>query len=179
MDHDDSHALCLECGLCCNGVIFADGQLQDGDDAARLQARGLKLLPNRKAQTANRKFRQPCSAFDSCRCRIYADRPEYCRAFACRVLLNVKAGRLDVAAARRLILEARRLADEVRRQLRELGDTDEDVALSRRFRWMRKRLESGGADRRRAGVFGELTLAVHDLNRLLGEAFYPQPREGR
>jgi hypothetical protein len=29
--------LCLTCGLCCNGVIFANVGLRPGDDAARPQ----------------------------------------------------------------------------------------------------------------------------------------------
>jgi hypothetical protein len=59
--------------------------------------------------------------------------------------------------------------------LRELGDHDEDVALSLRFRRMRQRLETTIPDRKTSGVFGELTLAVHDLNLLLSDAFYPGP----
>jgi uncharacterized protein len=176
MDPDaTANALCLECGLCCNGVIFADVQLQAGDDPAQLQTLGLSLYPHRKSQIANRKFRQPCSAFDGCRCRIYVDRPEYCRKFECLVLKNMNAGRLTPAAARRLIRTARRRAKTVDRLLRELGDADESMPLSRRFQRMRRRLEAGVVEGRTADVFGRLTLAVHELNMLLGEAFYPRP----
>ena len=173
-----ANALCLECGLCCNGVIFADVQLQPGDDAARLQALGLNCQPNRKSKIPNQKFQQPCSALDGCRCRIYVDRPEYCRKFECLVLKNVKAGRLEPAAARRLIRTARRRAETVDQLLRELDDADEHSALSRRFQRMRRRLESVVADGGTADAFGRLTLAVHELNMLLGESFYPQPRGG-
>src|ERR1022692_2086903 len=81
MNSSDSNQLCLECGLCCNGVIFARGQLQPADDVARLQTLGLTLVANRKAETGKQKFTQPCTAFDGCRCKIYGDRPQYCRGF--------------------------------------------------------------------------------------------------
>ena len=35
--------LCPNCGLCCNGVLFADVELRVGDDAKRLQKLGLTL----------------------------------------------------------------------------------------------------------------------------------------
>ena len=57
--------------------------------------------------------------------------------------------------------------------LRELGDTDENIALNNRFRRVQRRLESGPLDNESATKFGDLTLAVHDLNVLLSESFYP------
>jgi uncharacterized protein len=178
MDHPDSNALCLECGLCCNGVIFADGQLQDGDKVRRLQTLGLELLPNRQSPIANRKFRQPCAVYDGCRCRIYVERPEYCRHFECLLLKRVKAGGVTSAEARSLIRAARRHAGTVGRLLHQLGDTEVNLALSRRFQRMRRRLESVEPNRQTAEIFGQLTLAVHRLNMLLGETFYPPPRGG-
>src|ERR1041385_5603363 len=92
MNPNDSNSLCLECGLCCNGVIFADVRLQPGDNAPRLQSLGLKFLPNRQSQIANRKFSQPCAAFAGCKCTIYSERPTYCRKFECLLLKSVKTG---------------------------------------------------------------------------------------
>src|SRR5438132_2396309 len=49
--------LCLECGLCCNGVIFADVRLQPGDDPKRLKALGLAVAnsdPLRRRDSAAR-----------------------------------------------------------------------------------------------------------------------------
>ena len=162
----DANSLCLECGLCCNGVIFADGQLQSRDDAARLRLLGLALLKNEK-------FRQPCAAFDGCRCRIYSERPNYCREFECLLLKSVRDGRTRPGAAVRIVRTARRRVQKVKTLLRELGDDDEGVALNKRFRRMQRRLEKTALDERTAEVFSRLTLAVHDLNLLLAEAFYP------
>jgi Fe-S-cluster containining protein len=184
MNPDKSNQLCLECGLCCNGVIFADVQLQPEDDVRHLQSLGLPVTvpagqrsmareTDRKSKITNPRFAQPCAAFDGCRCRIYSDRPKYCREFECLTLKQVKAGRLETTAALRVIRAARQRAEKVKHLLLELGDDDEHVALSQRFRRVKRRLESDLQDEETADMFSRLTLAVHDLNMLLSEAFYP------
>jgi len=162
--------LCLVCGLCCNGVIFADVQLQSGDEAARVQSLGLRLKSGGRCQP---KLVQPCEAYDGSRCRIYGDRPKYCAEFECLLLKSVKAGRTEPAAALRIIGRARELADKVRRLLRELGDSEEALSLGARFRRTVRRMENLELDETTADLYARLTLAVHDLNRLLAEAFYP------
>jgi len=47
------------------------------------------------------------------------------------------------------------------------------VPLSVRFRRMRARFEGGLEDNESVDRFGELTLATHELNVLLSEAFLP------
>jgi uncharacterized protein len=167
----DSNQLCLECGLCCNGVIFADGQLQCGDDAERLRSLGLAL--KRKPLSGYSKFRQPCAAFDGCRCGIYSDRPKYCRQFECLLLKSVQEGTVEMASAQKLIRTARRRAAKVNRLLRELGETGEHIALSVRFRRIQKRFEQEIPDTNAVHIYGELTLAMHGLQLLLCESFYP------
>ncbi len=169
----DSNPLCLECGLCCNGVIFANGQLLPDDDAARLRELGLKLLRAPHSAPRTPKFAQPCAAFDGCRCGIYAERPQYCRAFECALLKKFQAGKVTTGAALRKIQLARRHADKVGKLLRELGDANAAAALSIRFRKMQRRAETGALDDESADRFGELTLAMQDLNFLLSETFYP------
>ena len=171
----DNNRLCLECGLCCNGVIFSRGQLQPGDDAQQLQNLGLKLVSKRKAQTAAQKFHQPCAAFDGIKCNIYSERPAYCRQFECALLKNFNSGRLDEFSALRAITQARQYADAVRQLLRDLGDADEHVPLTLRFRRVTRRMESLAPDEGSLENFGKLTLAVHDLNVVLSESFYPGP----
>ncbi len=183
MDSDVSNRLCFECGLCCNGVIFADVKLQPADDAGKLQSLGLPLLSaaarsknpgtNSKSKTANPKFRQPCPAFGDCRCQIYSDRPGYCREFDCLTLKQVKAGRLEMKAALTIIRTAVRRVETVKGLLRQLGDHDENVALGRRFRRVKRRLESGLPDEETADLFSRLSLAGQDLNLLFRSSFYP------
>jgi len=174
--------LCPACGLCCNGVIFANVGLRPGDDATRLRALGLPVCtPPSKLRPPH--LNQPCAAFDGCRCRVYADRPQYCREFECVLLKSVQAGHTEPAAALRIIRTARERADKVRRLLGALGDADDQLPLSARFRQMGKRLEERELDEETADTYAQLTLAVHDLNLLLSDAFYPgsashQPKWG-
>ena len=172
-DSSDKHpapeSLCLKCGLCCNGVIFADVKLQARDDSQRLRTLGLPLASSGRRDL---KFSQPCSAFDGCRCRIYAERPRYCRDFECILLKNVIAGRLTYGAALQTVRSATEKVDAVRDLLRALGDNDEQLAIAARFRKMTAEFEREPLQDERADLYGRLTLAVHDLNCLLSEAFY-------
>jgi Fe-S-cluster containining protein len=168
----DTGKLCLSCGLCCNGTIFANVKLQPGDDAARLRDLGLRIsIPRSASPTAQ--FTQPCAALEGCRCRIYDQRPRYCREFECVLLKSVKAGELKPAAALRIIGVAKQRSDKVRELLRDLGETDEQATLAARFRRTAKRLQQADLDQEKAGKYGQLTLAVHELNYLLSENFYP------
>jgi hypothetical protein len=170
--HDPAQRLCLACGLCCNGVLFSDVELREADEVRRLAALGLPAkLP--RAAPAPARLPQPCAALcaDN-RCRIYAERPARCREFHCGVLQRVLAGQLEPAAAQRLIRQTRERAGRVRALLRELGDTAEHLPLSVRFRRMRRRIEAGGVATEAVELFGELTLAVHQLNVLTHQHFY-------
>ena len=171
MDASGSNSLCFSCGLCCNGVIFADVRLGPGYEAERLRLLGAPVKGVR-SEDGTSKLPQPCSAFDGCRCKIYADRPKHCRKFECLLLKDVIADRTTNTDALRTIRLAQWRMRKVKRLLRKLGDTDEDVALSKRFRRMKKRLETAPADPVAAGTFSELTVAMHELNMLLSEAFY-------
>ncbi|MFO1489197.1 MAG: YkgJ family cysteine cluster protein [Verrucomicrobiota bacterium] len=168
-----SNPLCLECGLCCNGVIFADGQLQAGDDPARLRELGLRLPETRGSTAGFPKFRQPCAAFQDCRCQIYSDRPKYCRAFECSLLIRFQEDEIEAEPALKIIRRTRRQAGKVNKLLAQLGDTKETDALSTRFRRMQRRMEGAAVDETSADLFGELTLAMLDLQVMLGRDFYP------
>jgi Fe-S-cluster containining protein len=171
MGGNDSASLCLECGLCCNGVIFADVELQSSEvKDLRSKFENLKLTDKNERRS---KLLQPCAAFDGCRCRIYSDRPIYCRQFECLLLKNVQSGRLDELAASQIVQTAKERAEKVRALLRELGDADEQSALSQRFQRAAKRFEKAPLTDDKADIYADLTLAVHDLNMLLSEAFYP------
>jgi hypothetical protein len=193
--------LCLTCGLCCDGTLFKDVELLHGDDPAKLTAFGLPLRrtwtkdspaanPNSEIRTpksvsgpgvsspATMTFPQPCAALGAdCRCRIYADRPQRCRQFECALFQAVVAGAVEGAAARRTTSRAREQAGRVRNLLRTLGDTDESLALSQRFKRLKRRLEHDGTDDARAESFAGLSLAVHQLQWLLRQEFYPEPGE--
>ncbi len=160
--------LCPQCALCCNGVLFKDVEIQPGDSAPKLKTLGLPVSGKRVA-----KFPQPCAALESCTCRIYGAHPARCREFECALLKSVAAGKRTPEAALRVIRDGKTRAQKVTLRLRDLDDHDEQKALSLRFKRTQRRLEVSGYDNERAETFGELTLAVHHLNLILREQFYP------
>lgn len=103
-------ALCEECGLCCNGVLFDQVRLQPGDGVKPLVALGLKIKKRRF-------FPQPCRALCGTRCTIYLQRPVRCREFECYQFQQVAGGQLPAAQARQTIARTRALVDRVEQSL--------------------------------------------------------------
>jgi len=120
--------LCPACGLCCNGVLFGDVQLQRSDNTKKLSSMGLVL----KQRGGKSQFPQPCSCFDGKLCGIYENRPARCRSFECRLLQQVNAGKIKPEVALKSIAEARQLVKLTLDLLRKLGQVDEHLPLSRR-----------------------------------------------
>lgn len=161
--------LCTDCGLCCNGVIFRDVEL-GASDLSRLEALGLPVRRTSKKAVMN----QPCAALD-CRnlCKIYTERPGYCREFECALLKSTVAGETTIPAAVKTIRLARKRAEKVKNLLRELGNDEEQLALSKRFKKVARAFDRGELPDESSGLYGDLTMAVHELNYLLSTDFYP------
>lgn len=164
--------LCLHCGICCNGVLFADVKVGARAEQEAVLTGG---IPLRRRVGKPAAFPQPCAALGTdCRCGIYPIRPGRCREFECALLKKVAAGEMEVAAALRNIRQALRLSERVKALLRELGDEVEGRALSLRFQRMQRRIHGMALDENTAGLYGDLTLAVHELNMNLRRHFYPR-----
>jgi Fe-S-cluster containining protein len=164
---DPAEALCLACGLCCNGALFKNVKLQPGDDRARLRVLGLS--PRRFG--AKLGCGQPCSAFTDGQCSIYLERPVHCRSFECLLLMRYKSGRLKAAAALKRVALARRRVATVNRLLNSLGNRDEALPLHARFQQTMAASHTLESDR--ADDLSKLTIAMHRLNLLLSQDFYP------
>jgi len=159
--------LCPNCGLCCNGVLFADVELQKGDNAGRLIDLGMSL----KKKGMKRAFVQPCRCFDGKLCRIYADRPKRCATFECGLLKRVQSGEMLAPAALKCIADAKELVEKVRRLLRRLGDDNEQLALTKRYGKMMAKPVDLSAGEDIGETRGELMMAVNDLMHVLQPEF--------
>jgi Fe-S-cluster containining protein len=160
--------LCPNCGLCCNGVLFADVELRAGDDAKSLKRLGLKLQKKGQGKLA---FAQPCACFDGKLCGIYADRPKRCRTFECGLLKRVQDGGLEAEAALKTIRQTKRQAEKVRVLLRQLGQNDEELAMTKRYAQVMSAptdLSDHESDTERRG---ELMLAVGEMMQSLQRDF--------
>lgn len=151
--------LCLQCGLCCNGVLFADVRRERGDNSPLFAKYGSRVA-------------QPCPAFGSgdCKCAIYADRPARCRKFECKQLLAVRAGKKSADTVLKKIREAQKLAREVEKLLAQLGFNDTQLPFSKRFQKCQRAAEQKKVDD--LDCLADLQLAVHRLNHLLAMEFY-------
>ncbi|MCX6902272.1 MAG: YkgJ family cysteine cluster protein [Verrucomicrobia bacterium] len=187
--------LCLTCGICCNGILFKDVELQPADALGALaclfrtssktparrsssenRSQGAEARPVRSSSSTLSKLPQPCPALGpDLRCRVYPQRPVRCHDFECALFQAVLAGRTDLSLARRVIDSTLQQADRVKSLLRQLGDADETLALSLRFQKMGKAIRRRGFDETTAALYADLTLAVHDLNMRLRGEFYPRP----
>jgi uncharacterized protein len=160
--------LCPNCGLCCNGVLFADAELRRGDDAKRLAELGLPIERKGRGKLA---FAQPCTCFDGRLCNIYDDRPKRCRTFECGLLKRVQAGELDASNALKIISQTKRQVENMRERLRQLGQKDEQLALVKRYAEAMSAtidLSEQETDSQRRG---ELMLAFDELMRQLQNNF--------
>ena len=122
--------LCPNCGLCCDGTLFADVELRAGDNAKRLAKLGLSLKKKGRVKIA---FAQPCACFDGTFCTIYSERPKRCRLFECGLLKKVDAGEMKAGTALKKIAEAKKLMKKVKDLLRAFDEDDEGMALSERY----------------------------------------------
>jgi hypothetical protein len=117
--------LCLSCGLCCDGSLFATICLSP-EDAQRIEARKLPLLPI-DGGTEQLAAEQPCGAFAG-RCTVFADRPAVCQHYRCDVLKAVEGGALPEQEAALLVVRARALAASVRAAVPGRRSLRRDVA---------------------------------------------------
>ena len=105
-DREEAGYLCVECGLCCDGTLFADVELKDTREAAALEAMGLEV----DEEDGRELLIQPCRGLDGTRCTIYPHRPECCRTFECGLLMGVRRGQVSRAEAMTVIEEVKELS---------------------------------------------------------------------
>lgn len=92
----DAEALCLACGLCCDGSLFAWAKLRPGEmEPAR--AAGLPVFMDAPPQ---RGFTQPCPMLGA-GCSIYTSTayPHACRAYRCLLLKRLQNNDLSLQQA--------------------------------------------------------------------------------
>lgn len=176
-EHSKFNQLCLKCGLCCNGGIFADVSLEGNETAAQYRVLGLlfkgqSCVSKQPAPSDPPKFVQPCSALCGSRCMIYAQRPAHCRKFDCLLLTAAVGGEVDLAEALGVVSRAVQARERILAMLRALGNVDESSPIRSRFAAVTEHFETYRPTREQADAYGELTLAMHEFNMLISERFY-------
>lgn len=109
MSGTEADALCLDCGLCCDGTFYGSVVVAQ-DEKARLGRVGLAVIQHDGALA----MPQPCSALRGCLCNVYADRPGACAAYECLLRKRVDAGERTPGHARTAIASMRELLVTIR-----------------------------------------------------------------
>lgn len=115
------NAICIDCGLCCNGTMFHAIDLDPSDDVRVLLTRGAVMVTDAQSK----RFHQPCPGFDGSHCLVYESRPSACRSFTCSLLTSVTSGRTSPDEARSIIARTRELADAL--EIDFQSDSDSSV----------------------------------------------------
>jgi hypothetical protein len=124
--------LCTQCGLCCDGSLFADVELADGNETSGLEVLGLDVEDTE--DDVYGLLLQPCGALTGKRCSIYPHRPSCCRTFECRLLQQVKRGVVPINRAKETIARTLSQIEAIRGLIHQLcrEHGDERVPLKER-----------------------------------------------
>jgi Fe-S-cluster containining protein len=125
-----ANVLCIRCGLCCDGSLFADAELAARETAA-LEVLGVEIEDADRGEPAL--LLQPCAAFKRKRCSIYPHRPNCCRTFECRLLKQVESGAISVDRAEETIVNTLKEIGRTKVLIAQLGQRDERLPLKERF----------------------------------------------
>ena len=106
---ENEQAICLECGLCCDGTLFGHAELVPGEKG------NLPDLIEQNVFTAGAKdyFRLPCLYFKE-KCTIYGKpRAEVCGSYRCRLLSDMSEGKISPDEALETVRHARETRDSL------------------------------------------------------------------
>lgn len=103
---ENASALCVSCGLCCNGALFTNAKAEP-EEVPLLRALGLEV-----AQAGDRlQFGLPCRYNVEGCCTIYDQRFTKCRTFRCALLKRLDTGEVSLPEALETVGKAKRMLD--------------------------------------------------------------------
>ena len=120
IDGNSSSALCMACGLCCNGVLFEHGAVAP-EDVARVRSLGLTVEVD---GGKGFRFQQPCPLHQDGPCSAYPHHPPSCQAFRCSLLAKYEAGGVTFAESLAIV-----------RTVKELANGDSTATLRSKLAW--------------------------------------------
>ena len=162
-------SMCVDCGLCCDGTLFAQAPLRPDDLAPPAGVHAVAGEPSY--------FRQPCAALDHRVCTIYDDRPTVCRNYRCKLLKAVESGSTTVEDARTIIATTIELRDRVRPAIEAVVRSEMPLALPTLYPMLETRFAMDDEPTDRTARVN-LLLDVAGLRMLLHTHFEGQPGAG-
>ncbi len=160
----EANALCMQCGLCCDGTFYGSVVIAEAE-APRLERVGLRIVQSDGAAV----MPQPCSALRGCLCAVYEERPSACARYECTLRKKVGAGEDSLEDATAKVTKMRELLAAIRGAL----DCPETVSIWKRILEMEEPKtpdEARVASQRYEGMIA----AVSELLALGRAAFEPR-----
>lgn len=87
--------LCTQCGLCCDGTLFEDVELDDEREFHLCENLGLSIDDSQDEFLLS----QPCKALKESQCTVYLHRPQCCRTFYCHLFNQVQQSKITLQKA--------------------------------------------------------------------------------
>ena len=109
MKADGLSALCVECGLCCDGTLFRFLPVEPSQ-LDRYRALALPVV----TQSGQLAMPLPCSKLEARCCTVYTQRPPGCRTFVCHLGRRLELGDVGFTEALITVREAQRRIDLLR-----------------------------------------------------------------
>jgi uncharacterized protein len=109
-------ALCLQCGLCCQGTLHRGAALKPEDEAIA----SLLRLPIYE-KPGGRGFTLPCPWHREGRCGVYDVRPSPCREYECDLLERHLRGDVSLEDALKTVGTAKEMARDLRAAMKSRG----------------------------------------------------------
>ncbi len=104
-----SQSLCLKCGLCCDGTFLSGVPVKPDDKVAPLKAVGINIVSDNDLTV----LKLPCAAHKNCTCTVYANRPQVCRTYKCKLLKMFERGDISQQSALEIINKVKSLKNEM------------------------------------------------------------------
>jgi hypothetical protein len=121
--NQDGSSLCLECGLCCQGIFHGAAKVQTAEISA-VSRLGLPIVESVEGPA----FALPCPLHQENRCTVYKERPSACSDYRCKLLKRFLAGESTWEESLLRVSQARGLVASLRQRL---GPESRSIALWR------------------------------------------------
>lgn len=113
----DEQKICVTCGFCCDGTLFAHACLNPGE-RGNLPA---KIEAESFSEGGSDYFRLPCHYFFS-KCSIYDQRrADVCSSYRCQLLKDFAGGKVSLNDALGVISDAMSMRDRLLEQYRKMS----------------------------------------------------------
>lgn len=172
MQTTEESLLCMACGLCCDGTLFAAVSVE------ALEFPVLRALPVTLATGRDGRYSlvQPCPACTGSRCEIYDQRPGACLKWECYVLEGYRRGAISMDEALDRIGQAHALKADLMEALQPWEPGVQNTSLP--ALWRRWNAQATGVDGTSFRLKrGDVLMRIAVLNYYLERYFRPGEAE--